>query len=458
MKKKYANMKNNTPRFMLAAPHSGSGKTTVTCALLRAIRNQGKAAVSFKCGPDYIDPTFHTEVLGVPSSNLDVFLTGEDMCKYIFSKNAKGADIAVIEGVMGYYDGLGNGTSCSSYHLARITGTPVILVINAKGSSLTLAAIVNGLKDFRADSGIKGVILNNAGEGFFLRYKESIEQETNIPVIGYLPELPDCRFESRRLGLVTAMEAADLERKLHKLAGTAMETIDFNKLFEVAGGVSEMTYQEPILHRQFSVTIAVAWDKAFCFYYRDALDLLRALGAEIVCFSPLADRNIPECDGLIFGGGYPELYLAELSANKSMLADVKAKIQKGIPCLAESGGFMYLFDEIKGADGTAYDMVGVVQGQAFVTEKLSRFGYVTLTAQKDTVLCPAGEGMNAHEFHYSDTTYNGSDFTAVKPVPGGRVWECIVADEKRFMGFPQIHLLGNIRCAERFLEVCGKAK
>jgi len=448
----------NIPRVMIAAPASGSGKTTVTCALLYGIKRKRARAVSFKCGPDFIDPAFHTGVLGVASSNLDLFLTGEETCKYLLCKNAEGADIAVIEGVMGYYDGLGAETLYSSYHLARVTGTPVIVVVNCKGLSLTVAALLNGLSGFREDSGIKGVILNNVSERLFPLYKEIIEKETNVRVIGYLPDLPDCRFESRNMGLAADAEAKDLNKKLRKLADAAEKTIDFDTLFEIAREASAIEYDAPAIQKKFSVTIAVAMDKAFCFYYRDALELLAALGADIEYFSPLTDEKMPECDGFILGGGYPERYLSELGANQNMIADIKAKISKGIPYLAESGGFMILFDTIAGIDESPHKMVGAISGEAFITKKLTRFGYMTLTAKRDNIFCRKGESINAHEFHYSDTTNNGGDFIAEKPVSGGKSWDCIFADEKRFAGYPHIHLLGNIRYAENFLRACQTEK
>lgn len=446
-------MKCNLPRIMIAAAASGSGKTTITCAMLQALKNKGKKAVSFKCGPDYIDPMFHTEVLGVNSTNLDLFLTSEDTCKYLLQKNARDSDIAVVEGVMGYYDGLSADTLYSSYHLASLTNTPVVLVVNCKGMSCTVAAIIKGLKDFRADSNIKGVIFNHTNEKMYEVYKEIIERETNVAVLGYMPSMPDCNFESRHLGLIMAQEAENLNVKLQKLADAAADTINFEKLFALANSAPPFDYEELEINNQFDVTIAVARDRAFCFYYKDALDLLAELGAKITYFSPLNDQEMPDCDGFILGGGYPELYLDRLSQNKTMLEDIKTKVDNSIPYIAECGGFMYLFDQMKDQEEMAYETVGVIQGESFMTKKLNRFGYVTLTAHKDNLLCKKGESINAHEFHYADTTNNGSDFTAQKPNIN-RSWACIFADEQRFVGFPHIHLLGNVKYAENFLNQC----
>ena len=437
-----------SPRIMISAISSGSGKTTITCSILKALKDAGKNVASFKCGPDYIDPMFHSEVLGVNSSNLDLFLTSENTCKYLLSKNSINSDISIIEGVMGYYDGISTDTLYSSYHIAKVTNTPVILVVNCKGMSCTVGAIINGIANFRSDSNIKGVILNNTSEKMYPIYKEIIERETNVAVFGYLPSLPECNFESRHLGLITTQELEDIDVKLQKLANVAGETIDIDGLIKLANTATKLEYENIKIQNKYSATIAVAKDKAFCFYYKDALELLSSLGAKIIYFSPLSEKEMPKCDGFILGGGYPEIYLDELSKNKSMLADIKAKIESGIPYIAECGGFMYLFDAIED-----FNMVGSISGEVFMTKKLSRFGYVTLTANKDNLLCNSGETINAHEFHYSDTTNNGSDFTAKKPY-GNRSWGCIIADEQRFIGYPHINFLGNIKYAENFLNKC----
>lgn len=450
-------MKHHLPRIMIAAPASGSGKTTVTCAVLRAIIKNGSKPSSFKCGPDYIDPMFHTEVLGVDATNLDIFLTGENTCRYLLHKYSQKSDIAVIEGVMGYYDGLLTDTRYSSYHIAKITNTPVVLVLCCKGMSYTAAAIVKGMASFKDDSNIKGVILNNTSEKMYAVYKEIIEKETDIKVIGYMPNLPDCNFDSRHLGLITATETENLQQKLDKLADTAVRTIDIDMLRELANTAPLLEYENIIIGKKFNVNIAVAKDKAFCFYYKSALSLLEQLGASITYFSPIKDSKLPDCDGFILGGGYPELYLKELSENKAMLQDINAKIAMGIPHIAECGGFMYLFSKVKDSEESCYSLVGSIEGEAFMTKRLNRFGYVTLTANRDNLLCKKGESINAHEFHYSDSTANGSDFTAQKPY-GNRQWSCIIADENRFIGYPHIHLWGNIGYAKRFLSKCQLRK
>jgi len=450
-------MKRFVPRIMIAAISSGSGKTTITCALLKALLEKGKKTVSFKCGPDYIDPMFHTEVLGINSSNLDLFLTSKDTCKYLLAESSIGADVSVIEGVMGYYDGISSDTLYSSYHLSKVTDTPVVLVINCKGMSCTVAAVIEGIVNFKKDSNIKGIILNNISEKMYDFYRQIIKRETNVAVLGYMPIVPESSFESRHLGLVTAKETENLNKKLEKLAEAAAKTIDIDGLLRLANTAPPLEYDDISINSKFDVTIAVARDKAFCFYYKDALNLLSRIGAKIEYFSPINDEKMPECDGFILGGGYPEIHLEALSKNKSMLADIKAKIKGGTPYIAECGGFMYLFGIIRDKNEDAYNMADVIDGQVFMTKGLSRFGYITLTALCDNLLCKKGEIINAHEFHYSDSTNNGSDFIAKKPY-GNREWSCIFADEQRFVGYPHIHLLGNIKYAENFLDKCSARK
>ncbi len=452
-------MKVKLPRVMFAAPESGAGKTTVTCAVLKALLESGSRVAAFKCGPDYIDPMFHTEVVGAPSRNLDLFMLSEDICRYLLAKNSNNTDIALIEGVMGYYDGIsGKCVDAGSYDLARRTKTPVILIVGCKGAHLSTAALVKGFAEFRSDSNIQGIILNNVSSPLYPSYKKAIEGETGIPVIGFMPMIEKCRLESRHLGLVTAAELSDLQEKISRLAMQAMESIDMDQLREIADKAPELEYDEPLIKKVADVRVAVARDKAFCFYYSDALDLLEEMGAKIIPFSPLSDTGLPACDGVILGGGYPELYAGELSANKSMLESVRKAVGDGLPCMAECGGFMYLFDAVKVNDTEGktveYPMAGVISGTAFITKKLTRFGYVTLTAQKDNLLGGKYGQINAHEFHYSDSTSNGEDYTATKP--DGREWKCVHASETLFAGYPHIHLWGNRSFAENYIKKCAE--
>lgn len=441
------------PRFMISAPGSGSGKTTIVCGLLKALMDKGLAAAAFKSGPDYIDPMFHSRVIGAKSRNLDIFMLGKETARYLVAKNCRQTDIAVFEGAMGYYDGMGKTSEASAYDLACTCDTPVVLVVNGKGAALSIAATIKGFKDFRPDSHIAGVILNNVNPMSYLFYKEVIEQETGIKLFGYFPVMQDCNFESRHLGLVTAEEIGDLQQIVERLAVQAAKSIDLDGLVALAQQAAPLAYTPVSLEPVGKVRVAIAQDKAFCFYYQDALDLLTELGAELVPFSPLTDKHLPaDCSGLILGGGYPELYAAQLADNKGLLQEVKTALDGGMPCFAECGGFMYLLERYREGEHT-YNWVGALPGETAMTKKLTRFGYVHLTAQQDNVLCAKGGRINGHEFHYSDSTNNGSSFIAAK-ASGRGSWECATATATMYAGYPHIHLWGNVDFARSFVARC----
>ena len=443
------------PRFMITAPNSGSGKTTITCAILKALLNQGLKPAAFKAGPDYIDPMFHSRVVGAKSRNLDIFMLGENTCRYLLAKNTQNIDVAVLEGVMGFYDGIGTTPEGSAYALAKETDTPVIMTVAAKGASLSLAALINGFKNFREDSNIKGVILNNVSEMTYRYYKDVIEKETGVKLLGYMPEMDDCGFESRHLGLITAEEINDLQAIINRLAEQAAATIDIAAIIEIAKEAPVLSCMEPKTEKVAKVRIAIAQDKAFCFYYQDSLDLLVEMGAELVPFSPLVDKEIPPCEGLFLGGGYPELYAEQLAKNTSMLASIKQFVLQNKPCLAECGGFMYLMERYTDKDGASWPWVGAIKGEVYMTKKLKRFGYITLESSNDNLLAKIGEKINAHEFHYSDSTANGSSFVAKKASSNAQ-WECINADDSLCAGYPHMHLWGNPNFAANFIRACKK--
>ncbi|MGN0976819.1 MAG: cobyrinate a,c-diamide synthase [Faecousia sp.] len=446
-------MERSIPRVMLAGVSSGCGKTTVTCAVLQALVNRGKKVGAFKCGPDYIDPMFHSRVIGVKSANLDLHFFSENTLRYLLAKNAADRDVSIIEGVMGYYDGTGlTTTQASSYQVAQVTDSPVVLIASAKGASLSTLAAIQGFLTFVPDSRILGVILNQCSPSTYSALAEAIRQRFGIRPLGFLPKLPDCALESRHLGLVTAAEVEDLREKLQLLAAQAEKTIDLNGLLELADSALTVSYEPMVLPREEPVRIAVARDKAFCFYYEDSLEAVAEMGAELVPFSPLSDEKLPEdIQGLYLGGGYPELYAKSLSENKSMLSSVRAALERGLPCIAECGGFMYLTQRIGD-----YAMVGFLPGDCFDNGKLTRFGYVTLAAKKDNLLCCAGEEIPAHEFHHWDCTAPGSDFTAAKPT--GRSWDCAVVTDRLYAGYPHFHFYANLDFLKNFYHACVKEK
>ena len=449
-------MKKQIQRIMIAAAGSGSGKTTITCALLEALKAKGRKPTSAKCGPDYIDTMFHSSVLGAPSTNLDLFFFDDNTARYLLAENGSKGDITVIEGVMGYYDGLGiDSTESSSYHLAKVTETPVVLIVNSRGMALSVVASIKGFLEFRPDSNIKGVILNNCTESTYNTLKGVIEHEFNgeVKPLGFMPKMADCSLESRHLGLVTAQEVEDLNVKLMKLRDQALKSIDLDGIMELAGDAPDLEFEEPEIRRfDKNVRIGVARDKAFCFYYEDSLKLLEKMGAELVDFSPMEDDFLPaDLDGLYLGGGYPELYQEQLASKVSMRGAVLRTVNSGMPTIAECGGFMYLTEGIGDSP-----MVGVLPGDCSDQKKLMRFGYITLRAEKDNMLMKAGHEIPAHEFHHWDCTETGSDFTATKK--NGRSWKAAFANDNLYAGFPHFNFWADPSLAENFIEACIRYK
>jgi cobyrinic acid a,c-diamide synthase len=446
-------------RFMIAAPNSGAGKTTITLALLSALQKRGSTPVAFKCGPDYIDPMFHRAVLGIPSYNLDLFFSDEKIVCGLLREHSNTSSVAVIEGVMGYYDGISGNTKASSYEVAKATETPVILVVSAKGASLSMAAVINGFKAFRKPNLIAGVILNDCSEALYKMLRVSLETETGLKQLGYFPRLKECSIESRHLGLVTAAEIDGLRQKIELLGVQAEKSIDIDALLNIAGAAQILTGKLPAVNPivKTKPRIAIAQDDAFCFYYADNLALLERLGAELVPFSPLSDNALPESiNALYLGGGYPELYAAALSANATMLENLRTAINNGLPTLAECGGFLYLHETLEDDQGIAHSMTGVFQGHGFKTSRLQRFGYISLIAKQDTLLCSSGDSIPAHEFHYWDTTLTGGNCTARKP--DGREWTCVTANQTIFAGFPHLYFYGNPSFAARFVQAAAAYK
>ena len=387
----------SAPRVLLAGTGSGCGKTTVTCAVLQALTDRGLRLGAFKCGPDYIDPMFHSRIIGAESGNLDLFFFGGDMARRLLAGGAGQRDVSVIEGVMGYYDGMGlTSTQASAYDLARETDSPAVLVVGAKGASLSLLAVIEGFLRFRPDSHIRGIIFNQCAPAVYAALAEAVRERFGgrVKPLGYLPPMADCALESRHLGLVTAGEVVDLRDKLRRLACQAEKTVDLDGLLALARSAPALEWElaAPVKFPE-PVRVAVAEDKAFCFRYRDSLAVLEELGAELVPFRPLEDRALPEdIHGLYLCGGYPELYARELSENRTMLASVRGALERGVPCIAECGGFMYLTEAIGD-----WPMVGYLPGRCRDTGRLTRFGYVTLTAKRDNLLCRAGERIRGHE-------------------------------------------------------------
>lgn len=437
----------NTPRVMFAAMRSGSGKTTVTCGVLAALKKQNIKVQAYKCGPDYIDPMFHRKVLGIDTGNLDTFFAGADAIGHILVRDLRDAEMCVMEGVMGYYDGVGGTTTmASSYELSKVTKTPVVLIVDAKGASVTLAATIRGIMEYKKDSRIAGVILNRVSPMFYSRLKQVIETECGIPVLGYLPEDASFAVPSRHLGLLQPDEMQKQRDWVETVAEAVMKTIDINGILEIAAQAETLQIQKQADVRQdckfpSGYRVGVARDAAFSFYYRENLRMLEDMGAELVYFSPLADAHVPKVDALIFGGGYPELYAKQLYENRSMRASVRQALESGMPCHAECGGFLYLGKSLAGAEGNVYEMVGFLDGAGFRTERLQRFGYVELASQ-DADAFAVNTVLRGHEFHYWDSTDCGDACLAWKPLSKQKTYPCMVKKKGTFAGFPHLYYAG----------------
>ena len=438
-------------RFLVAAPASGSGKTVLTCALLRAFRNRGLDPCAFKCGPDYLDPLFHRAVLGVESHNLDAFLCGEDRLHSLFAQSCQGHGAAVAEGVMGLYDGLGGVTHrASTWEVAQLLDLPVLLVLPARGGSLTLAAQLKGLRDFRPDSRIRGVILNQCSPSLCKALSPVIEQETAIPVLGCFPTQKAARIGSRHLGLLSPEEVGDLDRRLGELAQCLEENVDLDRLCALFQGEVPAVQWEGRAEKR--CRIGVARDRAFSFCYAETLETLARFGGEPVFFSPLRDKALPAgIGGLYLPGGYPELYAQALSENGEMRRAVGQAIRAGMPTVAECGGFLYLCEALHSPQGAPWPMVGVLPGEGADQGKLVHFGYATLMAEEDSLLFRRGESVPVHSFHHWDSTQPGNGFSLTKPV-SGKTWREGYAGKNLYAAFPHLYFAGNPHLAQRFVE------
>lgn len=449
-------------QFLIAAPRSGSGKTTMTCAVLAALKKRGYDPCAFKSGPDYIDPMFHRSVLSVDSHNLDLFLSDRPTVQTLYAHYAAGHGAAVCEGAMGFYDGQGLTTRASAWELAETLHLPVLLVIQPKGASMTLAAEIQGLMHFRENSHIVGILLNDCSEKLYKMLRSLLEKETGLPVLGYLPHLPQAAVESRHLGLKTAGEIADIQQKIDLLAENL--AVDWEKLAEIterpAPGHERLSPQG-----NFSIVprIAVARDEAFCFTYAETLDALRTAGAELVFFSPVRDAALPEnvC-GLYLPGGYPELYAKQLSENTAMLSSIRQAVNTGLPTVAECGGFLYLGQSLEDADGKIWPMASVLPGSGVKVGRLVRFGYAEMTAKADSMLFHTGEHLPIHEFHHWDSTANGTDFTLKKNESAQ--WQGGFANKHLYTGFPHLYWAGTplperfVTAAQHYLKTKGQQK
>ena len=396
-------------KILIAGTNSGVGKTTISLGIMQALTKRNLKVQPYKVGPDYIDPSYHTFITGRDSRNLDSYMLDDEKIKYLFKNASKDADISVIEGVMGLYDGFGiDLNSCTSSYTSKILKSPVILVINGKAMSSSAAAMVLGYKELDKEVNIKGVIVNNVKtKNHYELIKESIEKYCNVEVLGYFPPNEKFKLDSRHLGLVPSVEIEALTEKFYDLGSEIEKYINIDRLIEISESKEiETSFELNELPKFKNKSIAVAYDKAFNFYYKENLELLNQMNIEIKTFSPLYDEIVPKADCIYIGGGFPEIFAKELGINKKMRESIKKAHEDNIPIYAECGGLMYLGEKLLDLDGNEYEMVGIFEGISNMTKSLKRFGYCDGIAKVDTVLSNKGDIIKGHEFHHSEFNSN----------------------------------------------------
>ncbi len=449
------------PRLMIAGTHSGVGKTTVMVGLIQAFLRKGLRVQSFKSGPDYIDPGFHSAVSERPCRNLDSWLMPVSGLRSHFQRCSAGADLALIEGMMGLYDGIGAlGEEGSTAQTAKRLDCPVLLVLDGSALSRSAAAMVRGFLEFDRRVKIAGVFLNRvSGPGHYRLLKEGIERLAKVPVVGGLNQEDRIRLPERHLGLVPSSEKRGWRAILPVLGEMVRRTVDLETIKRIAHQARPLAFNSKFAIRNSklsAVPIGVAMDEAFHFYYPENLELLGQLGAELVPFSPLKDSRLPAgLAGFYLGGGFPEVYAASLSRAKEVHRGIRAAAAAGMPIYAECGGLMFLSRGIQGGKGRRYPMVGLVPAEIRMTDRLQSFGYKRLTALRATVLSRTGETGRGHEFHHSacrGVPMKGTAaYEAVSAAGNGRRLEGY-AHRNLLASYVHLHFLSQPRWARRFVE------
>lgn len=470
--------------LVIAGAASGVGKTTVAAGIMGALRRRGLRVAPFKTGPDYIDPSYHMAAADAPSRNLDTWMTSREAVREIYARAAAGADISIIEGAMGLFDGrAGAGNEGSTAEIAGLLGGAVVLVADCSRQARSLAPLLAGFARFDGGVPVTGAILNNVGSPSHARMLADAAREAGVPVLGVLPRRTDISLKSRHLGLVPAGEAASgaadgggIEAVLERVIAHVEEHVDLDGVLALAGAADaavgaklgansgansgDTNSGDTILNAGVPrARLAVACDEAFSFYYMDSLEALEAAGAQLVCFSPLRDSGLPACDGLYLGGGFPEVYAGELEANSAMRRSVAAAVGAGLPVYAECGGLVYLCQGITDDGGRRREMAGALPMEARMTGTRQALGYVEATALKDSVLLDAGDRVRGHEFHWSAVAWSDAD----------AAYSCFSAREQahRREGFSagnllasyvHLHFAGNPEAAARLVAACTGAK
>ncbi|HWI54928.1 MAG TPA: cobyrinate a,c-diamide synthase [Desulfobacteria bacterium] len=459
------------PRLMIAGTHSGVGKTTITTAVLSLFTKAGLNVQPYKVGPDYIDPSYHSAATGNKCRNLDSWILKEEAVRQFFINSATRADIAVIEGVMGVFDGSsGNTDTGSSAHIAKLLGCPVVLIVDVKSMARSAAAVVLGFKNFDPGLKVAGVILNRVGSQRHLGLvTEAIETYCDVPVLGYIKKNARLELPSRHLGLVPAVEGGSLLETVSGLSEEIRQGIDIAGLIKAAESAGELDFGDraelmPDAGSQETVRIGIAMDEAFSFYYEDGLEIFRMKGAELIPFSPIHDDNLPpDLHGIYIGGGFPEMFIQELSVNNKLKEAIKDAGSSGVPVFGECGGFMYLSDFISDFEGENHPMVGLIPGRCIMEKKLVGMGYVTARCMTENIIAPAESRIRGHEFHYSRFEPNkpAKDFPYAFELTRNRSGNIVFdgyALGNILGSYLHIHFGSDIGLADSFIEKCREFK
>jgi cobyrinic acid a,c-diamide synthase len=459
-------VKANCPRILLAGDRSSSGKTTIVAGLLSALRRRGMEVQSFKVAMDYIDPSYHTWITGRPCRNLDGYLMAEKAIQEIYAHAAGGADVAVIEGVRGLYEGY-EGDLGSTAQIAKQLQVPVIFVVDARSITRSAAALVKGYMDFDPEVQIKGVILNKVGsERHASKARKEIERYAGVEVVGVIRRNDSMHLAMRHLGLVPVLEGKTrhegFEERINRIRDIVEDGLDIDRILEIAREAKPLPEQETDLYKENDlgkgIRIGVALDEAFNFYYRDNLEMMELSGAKVVPFSPVHDPALPDVDGIYIGGGYPELYARELSENQGMLKSLEKAHERDLPIYAECGGLMYLAREIEW-DGERHEMSGLVPGKTR-RGNTRVVSYVHGRMAKDCVLGPSGSAIMGHEFHHSEMVMDKDAKYAIRLERGTGIeggWDGL-CEGNMVASYSHIHSASYRGFPREFIAACKKHK
>lgn len=448
-------------KILIAGTNSGVGKTTISLGIMQALTKRNMKVQPYKIGPDYIDPSYHTFITGRHSRNLDSYMLDDEQIKYVFNKSSEDADISVVEGVMGLYDGIGiDLDNCTSSYASKLLKAPVILVINGKAMAASSAAMVLGYKELDSRVNIAGVIVNNVKtKTHYEIIKNAVEKYCGVEVLGYFPPNNEFSLESRHLGLVPSVEIESLKTKFSNLADEIEKYINIDRIVEISESEEvETSFEVDSFIKKYKVenkSIAIAYDKAFNFYYRENIDLLRDLGLNIKYFSPLEDKEVPNTDYIYIGGGFPEIFGKELELNKSMRKSIFEAYERKIPIYAECGGLMYLGEKLINQENEEYEMVGIFKGSSKMTASLRRFGYSFGTAKEDTILSKKGEVIKGHEFHHSIFETNEDCAYIMRKERDKKIvdeWEGGYSKNNTLATYLHTHFYNNLDCIKNLLE------